>query len=151
MKNFISKLFLLLGIICVVGCSNISLDNSKTTENSNTEVGTLIINKNANRALDVAAIEYAKVTIIGSDISYEISKMSDKVLNGKGSFEIQGIPVGNNRVVVVDAYANSDERMNGITITAVTDIVPGDNVLDEINPISSELSPLTVILSSSCI
>ena len=139
MKNFISKLFLLLGIICVVGCSNISLDNSKTTENSNTEVGTLIINKNANRALDVAAIEYAKVTIIGSDISYEISKMSDKVLNGKGSFEIQGIPVGNNRVVVVDAYANSDERMNGITITAVTDIVPGDNVLDEINWETSKL------------
>lgn len=138
-KNFISKLFLLLGIICVVGCSNISLDNSKTTENSNTEVGTLIINKNANRALDVAAIEYAKVTIIGSDISYEISKMSDKVLNGKGSFEIQGIPVGNNRVVVVDAYANSDERMNGITITAVTDIVPGDNVLDEINWETSKL------------
>lgn len=139
MKNFISKLFLLLGIICVVGCSNISLDNSKTTENSNTEVGTLIINKNANRALDVAAIEYAKVTIIGSDISYEISKMSDKVLNGKGSFEIQGIPVGNNRVVVVDAYANSDERMNGITITAVTDIEAGENVLDEINWETSKL------------
>ena len=65
--------------------------------------------------------------------------MSDKVLNGKGSFEIQGIPVGNNRVVVVDAYANSDERMNGITITAVTDIVPGDNVLDEINWETSKL------------
>lgn len=87
------------------------------------------------RSIDVSEITSADVSVIGSLISSAeaatLKKENVKITNGRGSgVTIDKIPVGNNRVVVVEAKTTIDnvlQKIAGATMTAAVDIGAGSN------------------------
>ena len=80
------------------------------------------------RAIDDELLQYASATVTGQGIS-EIIKVEDiKITDGKGSFVIDKIPSGKNRIVTVQAYqaAGSKLLVSGMTLRAVFDITKGE-------------------------
>lgn len=116
------------------GCS---FDNGGSSFVPNQNYGSLTINKasddvqssNSVRALDTDGIECADVTVLGFGIS-PITEENVVITSGNGSTTIEKIPVGVNRVVTVEAKENIDnvlKKIAGVKITAVKDIVAGEN------------------------
>lgn len=111
------------------------LQNLQKKETSNTTVkyGSITINtgNSESRATDVASISRATVTVYWGNKAEEKKDASvDFSGNGIGSVTINEIPVGKNRVIVVEAAENINNiinKMAGIEISAVTDIKAGNN------------------------
>lgn len=111
------------------------LQNLQKKETSNTTVkyGSITINtgNSESRATDVASISRATVTVYwGNKAEEKKDALVDFSGNGKGSVTINEIPVGKNRVIVVEAAENINNiinKMTGIEISAVTDIKAGNN------------------------
>ena len=131
MKRLFSRLLLLISAFMLISCSNLALKDDSNIGKTDLEYGTLIIGSN-DKSIQVDDIVSAKVTVIGSDFTESVVTVVDSVVSGKGTYKIEKIPAGDNRVVIIDAF-NSESQMEGITITAVVDIKVGDNVLEEIN------------------
>ena len=80
------------------------------------------------RAIDGELLQYASATVTGQGIS-EIIKVEDiKITDGKGSFVIDKIPSGKNRIVTVQAYQATGSKLlvSGMTLRAVFDITKGE-------------------------
>ena len=111
------------------------LQNLQNKETSNTTVkyGSITINtgNSESRATDVASISRATVTVYwGNKAEEKKDALVDFSGNGIGSVTINEIPVGKNRVIVVEAAENINNiinKMAGIEISAVTDIKAGNN------------------------
>lgn len=131
MKRLFSRLLLLISAFMLISCSNLALKDDSNIGKTDLEYGTLIIGSN-DKSIQVDDIVSAKVTVIGSDFTESVVTVVDSVVSGKGTYKIEKIPAGDNRVVIIDALS-SESQMEGITITAVVDIKVGDNVLEEIN------------------
>ena len=140
-------LFLTVVLFLFFSCANNIADNkndlaamlilqnlqNKETSNTTVKYGSITINtgNSESRATDVASISKATVTVYWGDKAEE---KKDALVefsgNGKGSVTINEIPVGKNRVVVVEAAENINNiinKMAGIEISAVTDIKAGNN------------------------
>lgn len=81
------------------------------------------------RALDISSIKGADVTVSGYGISSK-SKENVTVSSGSGSVSFDNIPVGNNRVVSVQAKENVENVLSaiaGVKMTAVKNIAAGEN------------------------
>lgn len=131
MKRLFSRLLLLISAFMLISCSNLALKDDSNIGKTDLEYGTLIIGSN-DKSIQVDDIVSAKVSVIGSDFTESVATVVDSVVSGKGTYKIEKIPAGDNRVVIIDAF-NSESQMEGITITAVVDIKVGDNLLEEIN------------------
>ena len=131
MKRLFSRLLLLVSAFMLISCSNLALKDDSNIGKTDLEYGTLIIGSN-DKSIQVDDIVSAKVTVIGSDFTENVVTVVDSVVSGKGTYKIEKIPAGDNRVVIIDAFS-SESQMEGITITAVVDIKVGDNLLEEIN------------------
>ena len=93
------------------GCSNI-LSNS---ENDSVEYGSISIS--SSRALDVSTLTSATVTVSGWGMN-DITKTSVAIQDGAGSFQIDNIPAGKNRIVTVKS------NVDGALIRAIVDVSP---------------------------
>ena len=131
MKRLFSRLLLLISAFMLISCSNLALKDDSNIGKTDLEYGTLIIGSN-DKSLQIDDIVSAKVSVIGSDFTESVATVVDSVVSGKGTYKIEKIPAGDNRVVIIDAFS-SESQMEGITITAVVDIKVGDNLLEEIN------------------
>lgn len=131
MKRLFSRLLLLISAFMLISCSNLALKDDSNIGKTDLEYGTLIIGSN-DKSIQVDDIVSAKVSVIGSDFTESVATVVDSVVSGKGTYKIEKIPAGDNRVVIIDAFS-SESQMEGITITAVVDIKVGDNLLEEIN------------------
>ena len=115
MKKFIFNAIVLLSIF-FTSCA-VSL-----TERNNDKYGSLSYGSgNLNRAIDVDSITSAKVSVLGTGIDYDLSIICTEVVGGKGSFVIDRIPVGKNRIVTVQGYSGS-ELIEDALISVVIDI-----------------------------
>ena len=129
MKNLKKVLIssIILTIFFLSGCAN-SLQSDNQLQN---QFATLKVSSSdsKSRALDIDEIEFASCLISGSGINIgeAPSKSGFSVKGGVGTFTIENIPVGKNRIVTVQAFASSTEKIDGVTLRAVTDIVSGDN------------------------
>lgn len=140
-------LFLTVVLFLFFSCANNIADNKndlaamlilqnlqkKETSNTTVKYGSITINtgNSESRATDVASISKATVTVYWGNKAEEKKDASvDFSGNGIGSVTINEIPVGKNRVVVVEAAENFNNiinKMAGIEISAVTDIKAGNN------------------------
>ncbi|MCI6546756.1 MAG: chitobiase/beta-hexosaminidase C-terminal domain-containing protein, partial [Spirochaetia bacterium] len=140
-------LFLTVVLFLFFSCANNIADNKndlaamlilqnlqkKETSNTTVKYGSITINtgNSESRATDVASISTATVTVYWGNKAEEKKDASvDFSGNGKGSVTINEIPVGKNRVVVVEAAENFNNiinKMAGIEISAVTDVEAGNN------------------------
>lgn len=98
-------------LVFFFGCSNV-LSNS---ENDSVEYGSICIS--SSRALDVSALTSANVTVSGWGMN-DITKTSVAIQDGAGSFQIDNIPVGKNRIVTVKS------NVDGALIRAIVDVSP---------------------------
>lgn len=140
-------LFLTVVLFLFFSCANNIADNKndlaamlilqnlqkKETSNTTVKYGSITINtgNSESRATDVASISKATVTVYWGNKAEEKKDASvDFSGNGIGSVTINEIPVGKNRVIVVEAAENINNiinKMAGIEISAVTDIKAGNN------------------------
>ena len=133
MKNVLCRAMALAGILSALflcSCAN-SLEQKSEYDG---RYGTLVLGEN-DRAVQVNEISYADVCVIGSGMETVVAE-NTAILNGKGTVKIENIPVGKNRVVVVQAKSG-DSKLDGIFLTAVADISSGENNLGTINYASS--------------
>lgn len=108
-----------------IGCSSEILEErSVGTSSENREYGSLVINESS-RSLDVNSIKIAKVTVSSSDMT-DIS-VDSEVKNGSGTFFFEKIPVGDNRVVTVQAVDENGKNITNWTMRNVIDIKAGSN------------------------
>ena len=129
MKNLKKVLIssIILTIFFLSGCAN-SLQSDDKLQN---QFATLKVSSSdsKSRALDIDEIKFASCLISGSGINIgeAPSKSGFSVEGGVGTFTIENIPVGKNRIVTVQAFSSLTEKIDGVTLRAVTDIVSGDN------------------------
>ena len=126
------KLFLLVGLFSLFFSScNLSLDEQNNSDNK-TEYGSVCIYKESgDRALYMEDLVYASAYITGTGITSEISNLNIKMDNGTGSFEIEKVPAGKNRVVTIKALNEYKSELFGVTIRAVVDVEAG-----KVNPVT---------------
>ena len=130
MKHF-KKLILrvLIASLIFSGCSNLEDSSEKSVQ----KYGSLVVNlKQAedSRLMPVSEISSAVVTVSGNDMLPV--EQNVLVSDGKGYFAIEQIPVGKNRIISVQAL-NNGVKIDGIVISALKDIVAGENVIETIN------------------
>lgn len=133
MKNVLCRAMALVGVLSVLflcACAN----NLEQKSEYDGRYGTLVLGEN-DRAVQVNEISYADVCVVGSGMETVVAE-NTAILNGKGTVKIENIPVGKNRVVVVQAKSG-DSKLDGIFLTAVADISSGENNLGTINYASS--------------
>lgn len=140
-------LFLTVVLFLFFSCANNIADNKndlaamlilqnlqkKETSNTTVKYGSITINtgNSESRATDVASISRATVTVYwGNKAEEKKEALVEFSGNGIGLVTINEIPVGKNRVIVVEAAENINNiinKMAGIEISAVTDIKAGNN------------------------
>ena len=147
--TFMRRFYLFLTVVLFLffSCANNIADNKndlaamlilqnlqkKETSNTTVKYGSITINtgNSESRATDVASISRATVTVYwGNKAEEKKDALVDFSGNGKGSVTINEIPVGKNRVIVVEAAENFNNiinKMAGIEISAVTDVEAGNN------------------------
>lgn len=147
MKHF-KKLILrvLIASLIFSGCSNLENSSNKTEQ----KYGSLTVKMNEysenSRALPVSEISSAVVTVQGSGMSP--IEQNVQVSDGKGSFTIEQIPVGKNRIISVQAL-NNGAKIDGIVISALKDITVGENSIEIINAQTSVRSKVYKALFDS--
>ena len=130
MKHF-KKLILrvLIASLIFSGCSNLEDSSEKSAQ----KYGSLVVNlkqSEDSRLMPVSEISSAVVTVSGNDMLPV--EQNVLVSDGKGYFAIEQIPVGKNRIISVQAL-NNGVKIDGIVISALIDIVAGENVIETIN------------------
>lgn len=120
------KLGAIILALSLFGCSSDLLEDKSLNVSSgdNQNYGTLVVT-NSDRSLDVNTIKNAKVTVSSSDMT-DIS-VDSEVSGGKGTFFIDKIPVGDNRVVTIQALDENGKNISGWTMRNVIDIKAGSN------------------------
>ena len=147
MKHF-KKLILrvLIASLIFSGCSNLENSSNKTEQ----KYGSLTVKMNEysenSRALPVSEISSAVVTVQGSGMPP--IEQNVQVSDGKGSFTIEQIPVGKNRIISVQAL-NNGAKIDGIVISALKDITVGENLIETINAQTSVRSKVYKALFDS--
>lgn len=124
MKNVLSRLAVFVSFVAVLafaGCSN-GLD-VKNDSDFSANYGTLVINQNSGRAVQSDEIVTADVCVVGSDMETVFAD-SVSVSEGKGSYRIENIPVGKNRVVIVQAKSGvgatpTSTQCEGTAVTVI--------------------------------
>lgn len=130
MKHF-KKLILrvLIASLIFSGCSNLEDSSEKSAQ----KYGSLVVKLQQaedSRLMPVSEISSAVVTVSGCDMLPV--EQNVLVSDGKGYFAIEQIPVGKNRIISVQAL-NNGVKIDGIVISALKDIVAGENVIETIN------------------
>lgn len=130
MKHF-KKLILrvLIASLIFSGCSNLEDSSEKSVQ----KYGSLVVKLQQaedSRLMPVSEISSAVVTVSGNDMLPVEQNVS--VSDGKGYFTIEQIPVGKNRIISVQAL-NNGVKIDGIVISALKDIVAGENEIETIN------------------
>ena len=130
MKHF-KKLILrvLIASLIFSGCSNLEDSSEKSVQ----KYGSLVVNlkqSEDSRLMPVSEISSAVVTVSGNDMLPV--EQNVLVSDGKGYFAIEQIPVGKNRIISVQAL-NNGVKIDGIVISALKDIVAGENEIETIN------------------
>lgn len=137
MKKSIAVSVLILIFSVFVGCSN-SLSESR--DDKSVEFGSLEFGRSGARvnynSLEIGSIDSAKVYVSGFGINEEISA-NCKIQGGIGSFRIEKIPVGKNRIITVQGFDSSNKEIADAVLKSVVNIEPGENFLDTIDRASS--------------
>lgn len=119
------------------GCSN-SLSDSR--EEKSLDFGSLEYVRSGERVnytvLDVGSVSSAKVSVTGNGIEDEICVFC-RVDVGMGSFKIEKIPVGKNRIITVQGIGADGKEISDAVLKAVVNIEPGENYIATINRSSS--------------
>ena len=110
-------------LFCFSAC-NIALDEHRNDDNGAGYGSVCISSDEAARKLDIGSLVYASAVVSGNGISSgkEPAVYDINITAGAGSFVIEKIPAGKNRIVTVQAFDSSKNALYGVTMRAVVDI-----------------------------
>ena len=115
--------FSLMTSVCLIFTScNTVLEEARV---DNTEYGTVCISSGSmeNRALELDTIKFANVKISGDGITKGFEPYDEAdVSEGYGTFKIEKVPVGKNRIVTVTALDKSKAEISKLTMRAIVDV-----------------------------
>jgi glycosidase len=131
MLKFLSMAFTL---VLFAGCNNaIKLDSDKSSDSKDQSVayGTLkVVNSDSSRALEISELKFAEVSVSGEGIEPgSVETVKANITGGIGSFKVEKVPVGKNRVVTVQAFDTSSSKMEGVRLRAIVDVEEGENTV----------------------
>lgn len=120
LKTFLAAISV--ALVALAGCSN-NIEEIDSSSHVSKKYGSLtIVNGNTpsseSRAIDVSTLTTSTVTISGAGMT-DIVEKNIPISNGQGSFTINNIPVGNNRIVTVKS------NIDGAVIRQIVDINEG--------------------------
>lgn len=112
MLKFLSMAF---ALVLFAGCNNaIKLDSDKSSDSKDQSVayGTLkVVNSDSSRALEISELKFAEVSVSGEGIEPgSVETVKANITGGTGSFTLEKVPVGKNRVVTVQAFDTSSAK-----------------------------------------
>lgn len=123
-------LFIAIVALMFASCSDnddSSSDKGSDTKKTKVEYGAVHVNQSRNsRYINSFEVTKAKVTVSGLDIETDITG-DVTITNTKGSFTIKKVPVGNNRVITVQAYKGSSIVPGEVLYAVVAEVKKGDN------------------------
>ena len=131
MLKFLSMAF---ALVLFAGCNNaIKLDSDKSSDSKDQSVayGTLkVVNSDSSRALEISELKFAEVSVSGEGIEPgSVETVKANITGGTGSFTLEKVPVGKNRVVTVQAFDTSSAKMEGVRLRAIVDVEEGENTV----------------------
>ena len=133
MRKFFAGIIALALVLVFAGCSSALDEKNTVVLEEGGETGSVIIglsSGNAGRKLDMSSIKKVSWKVESSDMA-KMSGEATVVGQGKGSFSIENIPVGKNRIISI----KSDVK--GFEISEVVDINSGENEIPTINWVTS--------------
>ena len=112
--------------LCLSSCTA-SLDDIKNDLAFDGGYGSVVVNGENARKLDVSLIGFANASVSGKGIEKgsEPKVLNIDVTDGTGSFVIDKIPAGKNRIVTVQALNSSKSEIFNVTMRAVCDVEVG--------------------------
>ena len=113
-------------VLCLSSCTA-SLDDIKNDLALDGGYGSVVVNGENARKLDVSLIGFANASVSGKGIEKgsEPKVLNIDVTDGTGSFVIDKIPAGKNRIVTVQALNSSKSEIFNVTMRAVCDVEVG--------------------------
>lgn len=122
-----SKLFLILGIclFAFTSCSEITMEEkSENVKITNYGSVNVYSDRTDNRAIEIDSIKFANVKITGKDIETGFEPFTNgvTVTGGKGSFTVNDVPVGKNRIVTVTGLDSSKSAIYGVQLRNIVDV-----------------------------
>ena len=116
--------------VLLAGCAN-SLDERPESKDSG-EFGSIRVYKNAesvsSRAYNLSDFKTARIEVTGYDMT-AVDPVSVTMSNGSGSFTVENIPVGKNRIITVWAQDENDTKLGSSVVRKVQDISAGGNTV----------------------
>lgn len=124
-------------LFAFASCNN-ELSENVSDVAANGEYGSVAISKNDSdsaRALDIQSLKFASAFVSGEGISFgsEPSAKNISVTDGAGTFTIEKIPAGKNRIVTVQALDSSKSEIYGVTMRALCDVESGKTANVSVN------------------
>lgn len=122
-----SKLFLILGmcLFAFTSCSEITMEEkSENVKITNYGSVNVYSDRTDNRAIEIDSIKFANVKITGKDIETGFEPFTNgvTVTGGKGSFTVNDVPVGKNRIVTVTGLDSSKSAIYGVQLRNIVDV-----------------------------
>ncbi len=117
-------------LVALAGCSNLIEENVEQSS----EYGTLVYGEDI-RAINVDSVKKAIVSVSGNGITTPLTSGATDVTAGRGSVTITKIPVGDNRIITVQGYSDSNatEKVEGAVLRAVVNIKAGINTISSVD------------------
>ena len=113
--------FVLASVFSLTGCLNsLATVQSGISDGSCKGYGSISINKNAGRSVDVSTLTTATVIVSGYDMT-DLSVTGVSLSGGTGSASIENIPAGSNRVVTVKSNVDGALLRGLVDVVADTD------------------------------
>lgn len=125
MKKLVKIIGAIFCALMMFGCSDLAELNSDSGDEN---LGTLYFDSKS-RFVDVNGISNATVKVYGYGMN-TISKSGVSVNSGKGTFAVENIQTGKNRVIEISGYKTADVPVK--ILYALTDINPGVNTIGTI-------------------
>ena len=118
------KVFKFLGILCLFGCI-VGCSSELSEQKYSDTTGTIVFNSE-NRYIDATEIKTANVKVYGYDME-TISASNVNVSGGKGTYTIDAVPIGKNRIIEVSGYKDSEKSVPVKILYKTLDISSGSN------------------------
>lgn len=140
MKKVLVSLWVGVGALLLfafASCNNELFENVSDVA-VNGEYGSVAVSKNASdsaRALDIQSLKFASAFVSGDGISSgsEPCAKNISITDGVGSFSIEKIPAGKNRIITVQALDSSKSEIYGVTMRALCDVESGKTANVSVN------------------
>lgn len=105
----------------LTSCTNELQENFNSNQQ---KFGSLVVEQS--RSYNFDDMKVAKIEVTGSGIDKALTSEST-ISSGAGTFSVDNIPVGKNRIVTVYAFDSSSVKLGSILVRAVCDIQEGKN------------------------